>query len=120
MRNNPHEFALKERLLIKYADKYYPVKKYGVDLYDLSETNKIKYLGAEKRWFLYLRGIFRDFIVNSAALNSNELSQEFCLIVTIKDPSGKRPVYDAVTQKLNEYHFWHSNIKIRGEVQFNV
>ena len=120
MRNNPHEFALRERLLIKYADKYYPVKKYGVDLYDLSETNKIKYLGAEKRWFLYLRGIFRDFIVNSAALNSNELSQEFCLIVTIKDPSGKRPVYDAVTQKLNEYHFWHSNIKIRGEVQFKV
>ncbi|MDP4280165.1 MAG: S8 family peptidase [Dehalococcoides mccartyi] len=120
MRNNPHEFALKERLLIKYADKYYPVKKYGVDLYDLSETNKIKYLGAEKRWFLFLKGIFRDFIVNNAALNSNELSQEFCLIVTIKDPSGKQPVYNAVTQKLNEYHFWHSNIKIRGEVQFNV
>lgn len=120
MRNNPHEFALRERLLIRYADKYYPVKKYGIDLYDLSETNKVKYLGAEKRWFLCLRGIFRDFIVNNAELNSTERSQEFCLIVTIKDPSGERPVYDAVTQKLNEYHFWHSNIRLRGEVKYKI
>ncbi len=31
MNNATDEFALKERMLIQYGDKYYPVKKYAVD-----------------------------------------------------------------------------------------
>ncbi len=32
MKEKSSEFALKERLLIQYADKYYPVKKYAVEI----------------------------------------------------------------------------------------
>jgi len=38
-------------------------------------------------------------------------SQEFCLIVTIKDPTGTKPVYNEANQKLNEYNFWHNPIE---------
>lgn len=42
------DFALKERLLIQYGDKYYPVKKYAVDLSEMTDNNKISYLSPDK------------------------------------------------------------------------
>lgn len=50
MRDSQSEFALRERLLIQYADKYYPVKKYAVDLAELSDANKLNYATADKQW----------------------------------------------------------------------
>lgn len=44
MKNNMDDFALRERLLIQYGDKYYPVKKYAVDLLELTDANKLHYL----------------------------------------------------------------------------
>ena len=57
MRENQSEFALRERLLIQYADKYYPVKKYAIDLADLSEANKQNYITGDKLWYLNLVGL---------------------------------------------------------------
>lgn len=110
------DFALRERLLIQYGDKYYPVKKYAVDLSELTDANRVKYLAQDKRWFLYLKGLYRDHTERKAI----ELGQEFCLILTIRDPLGKAPVYDEVSQKLDEYNFWHSNIKIGTNVNIPV
>ncbi len=57
MKEKSSEFALKERLLIQYADKYYPVKKYAVDLSDLTEKKKkIEYLSPDKKWFFIFTG----------------------------------------------------------------
>lgn len=56
MKNKTEDFALKERLLIQYGDKYYPVKKYAVDLAELTDKKKIDFLPDDKKWFLYLRG----------------------------------------------------------------
>ncbi len=110
------EFATKERLLIQYEDKYYPVKKYAIDLSELTDKNKINYLSNDKKWFLFLQGVYRDHTERLAQAKSIELSQEFCLILTIKDPTQKENVYDEVTQKLDEYNFWHSNIKMTSDV----
>ena len=107
MKKKSDDFALKERLLIQYKDKYYPVKKYAVDLSEMTKANRQNHLGKDKRWYLYMKGLFRDHIENKAKLESTDLSQEFCLLVNIKDPSGTKPVYDEVTQKLIEYNFWH-------------
>ena len=38
------------------------------------------------------------------------------MVITIRDPEGKENVYDEVTQKLDEYNFWHSNIKLSTDV----
>ena len=116
MKQNKDDFALKERLLIQYGDKYYPVKKYAVNLSEMTDSNQVKYLTYDKKWYLVLRGMFRDHIETKAILENTDLSQEFCLIVTIKDPSGTKLVYDQVNQKLNEFNFWHHNLKLHSDV----
>ena len=116
MKNKSRDFALKERLQIQYGDKYYPVKKYAIDLSELTEQKKIDYLSSDKKWFLFLQGVYRDHIERLSQLESFTLSQEFCLILTIRDPFYKEEVYDEVTHKLDEYNFWHSNIKIATDV----
>lgn len=35
-------FGLTERMLIKYGDKFYPIKKYAVDLSEMTPENKEK------------------------------------------------------------------------------
>lgn len=120
MKEKADDFALKERLLIQYEDKYYPVKKYAVDLAELTDANRLHYLAADKKWYLYIRGLFRDHLERKAMLDSVELSQDICLILTIRDPSKKGNVYDEVTQKLDEYNFWHSNIKIANDINLTI
>ncbi|EYE87382.1 hypothetical protein Q428_13650 [Fervidicella metallireducens AeB] len=120
MKNKADDFALKERLLIQYGDKYYPVKKFAVDLSEMTESNQVKYLTKDKKWFLSLRGLFREYIETKAQIESSNLSQEFCLLVTIKDPTGTKPVYDQVTQKLDEYNFWHNNIKLQNDIKLHI
>ena len=116
MQKNDDDFALKERLLIKYGDKYYPVKKFAVNLSEMTESNQLKCLSKDKKWFLYLKGLFRDHIEFKSQMEGTNPSQEFCLIVTIKDPTGTKPVYDHANQKLSEYNFWHNNIKLHTDV----
>lgn len=116
MRESQGDFALRERLLIQYADKYYPVKKYAVDLSELSESNRQHYATADKQWYLYLRGLFREHTERRAELERFTPSQDICLIITIRDPERKADVYDKVTQGLDAYNFWHSNVKISSEI----
>ncbi len=120
MKESSGDFALRERLLIQYGDKYYPVKKYAVDLSELSEANKQHYATPEKLWYLYLQGLYRDHIEQRAILERFVPSQEFCLIITIRDPEKRANVYDEVTQTLDAYNFWHSNIKIASDVSVAV
>lgn len=120
MKQNKDDFGLRERLLIQYGDKYYPVKKYAVDLFELSDSNKLHFLTPDKHWYLFLRGLYRDHIEKKASIESIELSQEFCLIITIRDPKGIANIYDEVTQKLDEFNFWHSNIKIASDISIPV
>ena len=120
MNTGTDDFALKERLRIQYGDKFYPVKKYAVNLEELTEGNRIKYLSADKLWYLKIKGLFRNHIIQKASEEYMPLSQDFCLVFTIKDPTGNMPVYDSVTQKLNEHNFWHSNIKVSSEVGVNI
>ena len=120
MRDSQSGFALRERLLIQYADKYYPVKKYAVDLSELSEANKQKFATEGKQWYLYLCGLFREHTEQRARIERTTPSQDFCFIITIRDPERKANVYDEVTQGLDTYNFWHSNIKISTDVSVPI
>jgi hypothetical protein len=113
-------FGLTERMLIAYGDKFYPVKKYAVDLSEMTLSNKQKHLKGDKLWFLKIEGLYRDFIEKKALEESFELSQEFCVIITIKDPLKECKVYDEVTRLLDVNNFWHNNIKLRQDVDVRV
>lgn len=116
MRDSQTDFALRERLLIQYADKYYPVKKYAVDLSELSDANKQHHTTEDKQWYLFLRGLYRTHTEQRAENDRIIPSQDMCLIITIRDPERKINVYDEVTQGLDAFNFWHSNIKISGDI----
>ena len=116
MKDRDSDFALRERLLIQYGDKYYPVKKYAVDLSELSEANRQSYATADKNWYLTMRGLFREHTEQRAILERFVPSQEICLILTIRDPERKARIYDDVTQGLDAFNFWHSNIRITNDI----
>lgn len=118
--NNLDDFALKERLLVQYGDKYYPVKKYAVNLTETTDSFRERYLNNEKKWFLLLRGLFREHIEVKSQIESKDLSQEFCLLITLRDPTGTKPVYNEVTKKLDLYNFWHSNIKVQSDIEIHL
>ncbi len=106
-----------ECTLVKYGKKFHPVKKYAVDLNDVTPSNRERYLRKDRKWYLKIEGLFRDFIEQDAIAKDYQLSQEYCLLLTIRDPKGQAPVYNEVTQQLESKNFLHHNINIRNIVQ---
>lgn len=109
-----------ERMLVSYGDKYQPVKKWSVNLDDFTPANKEKFLKAPKNWYLKLEGLFRHFTESKCDLQRIVPSQEFCLVVTIKDTKKRGNIYNEVTQLLNNFSFVHSNVKIKEEVRIRL
>ncbi|HMT75655.1 MAG TPA: S8 family peptidase [Chitinophagaceae bacterium] len=109
-----------ERMLVSYGDKYQPVKKWSVNFDEFTDNNKEKYLKAPKNWYLKLEGLFRHFTEAKCEMQKIVPSQEFCLMLTIKDTKKKGNIYNEVTQLLNNFSFIHSNVKIKEEVRIRL
>jgi hypothetical protein len=62
-----------------------------------------------------LKGLYRNFIEQKTA-HLGKLQQEFCLLITIKDPAGSLNIYDETMQKLETFNFWHSGINLSSRV----
>lgn len=107
----------RECTLVRYRKKYHPVKKYAVDLADMTPSNKDKYLPSSRKWYLKIEGLFRDFIEQDAVKKDYRLSQEYCMLLTIRDPKHTAPVYDEVTQQLTEKNFIHYDVRVRNRIQ---
>lgn len=121
IKTNRCEFGKKERLLVQYGDKYYPVKKYAVDLDEITESNKIKYLSENRQWYLKIEGLFRDSIVKKSEKNGDDLYQDFCVLITIRDQKNtENPVYNEVTSLLSYNNFLHSSIGLNNDINVNV
>ena len=110
----------KERMLINYNQKYHPVKKYTVNLEEMTPANRNNFLKSPKDWYLRVRGYYRDFAEEEANAENKELNQDFALVITIKDPRREAQVYNEVTQLLSNGNFNHSNIKIRSTVRVDT
>lgn len=111
------KFAVTEKMKVKYSDKFYPVKKYVLDLSELTSGNKEKYTIAPKKWYLRIKGLYRNFIETKAELERTELVQDYCLILTIRDSKKRGKVYREVSQQLQQYNFVHRNIEIRQDIR---
>ncbi|MED1002604.1 S8 family peptidase [Bacillus mobilis] len=113
-------FARSEKMLVRYGEKFYPNKKYAVDLKDVTQANKEKFLCHPKNWYLKIEGLYREFVETQAEQNRMGLSQEFCVIITIRDPYKKQPVYNEVSKSLFNNNFIHRNIKVNQEIDISV
>ncbi len=110
----------RECTLVKYGKKFHPVKKYAIDLAEMKPAPRDKYLPANRKWYLKIEGLYRDFIEKNAIKGKvDRLSQEYCMILTIRDPLGTAPVYDEVTQQLNEGNFIHHDVRVRNIVRLH-
>ncbi|MBO3272973.1 S8 family peptidase [Hymenobacter defluvii] len=109
-----------ERQLRSYQGKFHPVKKYAVNLGEMTESKRRNGLTAPKRWFLKLEGLFAQAAEIAADQDGEELSQDFALIITIRDPRRQHDVYSSVTRSLVDNNFQHSNVRLRNEVQINL
>ncbi|WP_214846090.1 S8 family peptidase [Exiguobacterium sp. S90] len=114
------KFIRSEKVLVQYGKKYYPNKKYSVNLNEITPTNKEKFLNGSKKWCLKIEGVYRDFIENKAEIENIALSQDFCVIITIKDPSQTKLIYDEVTQLLESNNFIHRNITVKQDIDISL
>lgn len=116
----PLEPFARERTLLRHGKKYRPIKKYAVDLSEMTAANRQKCLGSSRQWYLRVDSLFREAIEREASITGEILQQEFCIILTIRDPLRKAPVYTEVTQQLQQKGFIYSNVALRNEVREHV
>ena len=104
-----------ERLLHSYSEGhkelFVPIKKWCFDLQELQEKPKKTCLNKNRLWFLQLEASYRNNY-DIRMKDSKDISQEFVMIITIKDPKKNGVVYNEVTQLLTRYNFLHENIKV--------
>ncbi|CEQ20887.1 S8 family peptidase [Paraclostridium sordellii] len=121
LKSNVDSFSKKEKLLIQYGDKYYPVKKYAIDLEDATNANKIKYLGKDRNWYLKIEGTYRDAAEKKAEELGYDLYQDICVIVTIRDNKNEdNHIYNEVSAILDYHNFYHSSIRLKHNIEVNV
>lgn len=113
------EYA-RERVLLNYGKKYQPIKKYSVNLNEMTPSNKEHNLDSNRKWYTKIIGVYRDFAETSAIQDGEILNQDFTLIITIKDSKRQHNIYDEVTQLLETRNFLHSNIKLREDVRIRL
>jgi hypothetical protein len=109
-----------ERTLVQYGDKFHPIKKYAVNLEDMTPANSDRHLTAPKHWYLEVEGLFRDYISGRSVADGIVLSQNYCLILTIRDNRQKHKVYDLTTNLLTSRGFIHNNINLSTDVRVRV
>jgi hypothetical protein len=109
-----------ERVLRDNRLKYHPVKKYAVSLSEMTPTNRLKHLLSPRPWFLKLRGLYKSVVEAEAARDGEVLYQDFCLIVTVRDPHGEAAVYDQVARQLTARNFPHANVRVQADVRVRV
>lgn len=110
----------RERTLLKLGQKFYPVKKYAVNLDEMTEANRCNFLDGSRKWYMKVEGLFRDAVEREARDTGEVLEQEFCILLTIRDSEGKAPVYNEITQQLQQKGFVYSNVRLKNEVREHV
>jgi len=98
-----------------HTKQFVPVKKWCIDLEELQEGH-VKYsLPMQRLWSLKIEAAFRNNF-EARIKDGKNTSQEFALIVTIKDTKDRGKVYDEVTNLLSQFNFIHENIKVDERV----
>lgn len=101
-----------ERILKSYHQKFLPIKKWVVNLDEMTDGNKRKYLEFPKLWYLKIDALFRDHIEKI----TDQLNNEFCLIITIRDTKKDNKIYEEIEQELDAKNFVQNDISLRSRV----
>lgn len=114
-RRNQGGYGLWECNQIDKLHKFSPVKKFHVNLENMTDTNKRNALNANRHWALKLSALFREESENSIA--RDDLQFEAYLVMTIRDPKNRGIVYNQAINQLNERNFVHQSIELRQDIE---
>lgn len=106
----------RERSLIEFGDKYYPVKKFSANLEEAKDSIQRASLTKDKKWFLFIEGQYRDFIYKEFNEDDSQLSMDYALIITISDPEKSHNVYGNTIDELEAHNFEYSKIDIENHI----
>lgn len=110
---------LRERNLIEYGDKYYPIKKFSADLKEVKDSVQMKNLSGDKKWFLYLEGLYRDFIYQRVNQDDSQLSMDYTLLITISDPTKSIDIYSETIRELELHNFEYNTIDVDSQIEID-
>lgn len=111
------KIKMSENYLVQYKNKYYPIKKYTVDLDTMTSANKKQYLTKEKKWYLKLNQLFREKIERKYEGHLEDLEQEFCLIISFEDKTNTKNVHDDVVRELIKNNFTYNDILVENNIE---
>ena len=92
----------RERTLLRYGKKFHPIKKYAIDLDEMKPREREKLLGKDRKWYMKIEMLCREAIEREFRENGEKLEQEICILLTIRDPDGKAPIYNEDVKLKNE------------------
>lgn len=100
---------------IEKSHKYSPIKKFHVNLENMTDANKQKVLDSNRHWALKLKANFREEVVNKVA--PDDLQFDAYMVMTIRDPKRRGVVYDQTMNQLNTRNFTHYSVDVRQDIE---
>lgn len=100
-----------------WDDDYLPVKKYHVNLSQMTPTQKAKCLSADRKWGMSIKAKYRDATISDRDAGIHVDNVRAVVILTIRDSQRRGIVYDRCMEKLDTHNFVHNAISVRQHVK---
>lgn len=104
-----------ERTML-FGDSYLPVKKYHVNLSQMTPAQKAKCLSSNRKWGMSIKAMYRDATISDKEAGVPVENVKAVVILTIRDPQRRGIVYDRCMAKLDAHNFVHNAIAVRQQV----
>ena len=98
------------------GEDYMPIKKYHVNLQNMTPAERDSCLGADRKWCLYMEATYKDATATDKRSGVNVGNVEAVVVITIRDPRGQGVLYDECIRALEIHNFEHSDIAVRQNI----
>lgn len=102
---------------VLFGGKYQPVKKYHVNLGQMTRSHKEVCLKSNRRWGVSIKATFRDATRADMDAGINVGNMKAVIILTIRDPKKRSVVYDKCMGLLAAHNFAHNDIMVRQHIE---
>ena len=105
-----------EKRTIIWGEPYQPVKKYHVNLQQMTPKQKEKCLKAGRRWGMSIKASYRDSTMMDKETGVVTENVKAVVILTLRDTEHNGIVYNQCMRQLEERNFAHNNVAVRQRV----
>lgn len=105
-----------EKRTIIWGEPYQPVKKYHINLQQMTPKQKEKCLKAGRHWGMSIKATYRD--ATMADKEAGVVTEEVraVILLTLRDTEHSGLVYDRCMRQLEERNFAHNDVVVRQRV----